>query len=136
MSSSALLNGGFLVSSSHCQPDVFKTNATPKQIWDILRSWVALHKVKPAKEDHPSHFVLAHEYVESDFKLHALAKPESSKENLVRFQINPTKNWGPKAKAGKRSIDFEAINKSKKRKGLNAEEVKVVESAEVEVMDK
>jgi hypothetical protein len=37
---SALLNAGYNVSSSHCEPAAVKTNAPFDYIWDIMRLWV------------------------------------------------------------------------------------------------
>lgn len=38
---SALLNGGFKCSGSHCNPKAIKTNAPLEFIWDIVRSLVS-----------------------------------------------------------------------------------------------
>lgn len=38
---------------------------------------------------------------EADFTRHKEAIPPSKNIKLVRYQVNPTPNWGPKARAGK-----------------------------------
>ena len=37
---SAILNAGFTVSISHCDPLGIKSNAPTRFLWDILRQWV------------------------------------------------------------------------------------------------
>jgi N2,N2-dimethylguanosine tRNA methyltransferase len=37
---SALLNGGYTISVSHCDPIGLKTNAPMSFLWDIMRKWV------------------------------------------------------------------------------------------------
>jgi hypothetical protein len=37
---------------------------------------------------------------EVSFALHPLAKSFTAKNDLVRYQLNPTANWGPKARPG------------------------------------
>jgi tRNA G26 N,N-dimethylase Trm1 len=35
-----LLNSGFDVSGSHCEPNAVKTNAPNRIVWKILQKWV------------------------------------------------------------------------------------------------
>uniref|UniRef100_A0A914N139 tRNA (guanine(26)-N(2))-dimethyltransferase n=1 Tax=Meloidogyne incognita TaxID=6306 RepID=A0A914N139_MELIC len=74
---SALLNAGFKCSGSHCGPQALKTDAPTEFLWDICREW----------------------FVPVDFTLHKEAVPASKIENILRFQDNKGKNWGPKSKA-------------------------------------
>lgn len=46
---SALINSGYLVSFTHASPGCIKTNASPKIIWDIMRSWI---KQCPVSKEH------------------------------------------------------------------------------------
>eukprot|EP00002_Diphylleia_rotans_P030036 TRINITY_DN6152_c0_g1_i1.p1 TRINITY_DN6152_c0_g1~~TRINITY_DN6152_c0_g1_i1.p1 ORF type:complete len:483 (-),score=75.56 TRINITY_DN6152_c0_g1_i1:742-2190(-) len=46
---SALMNAGYKVSGSHCQPLALKTNAPNKFIWDMIRTWVKEHPVHAAR---------------------------------------------------------------------------------------
>ncbi|XP_069138736.1 tRNA (guanine(26)-N(2))-dimethyltransferase-like isoform X2 [Argopecten irradians] len=43
---SALLNAGFEVSMSHAEQNSIKTNASNRDIWDIIRSWEKLHPAR------------------------------------------------------------------------------------------
>jgi len=66
-----------------------------------MRSWVKLNPVKNIKPDSPAHKILAVDPAKiANFEMHPDAKSESRKQHLVRYQINPTKNWGPQARAG------------------------------------
>jgi tRNA (guanine26-N2/guanine27-N2)-dimethyltransferase len=51
---------------------------------------------------------------EADFTRHEDAVAHSRSDRLVRYQVNPTPNWGPKARAGKPKKDI--IIEPKKRK--------------------
>ncbi|KAF9937786.1 RNA methyltransferase tRNA(m5U54)methyltransferase [Modicella reniformis] len=98
---SALLHQGYKVSGSHAAQGSIKTNAPPSVIWDVMRSWVKLNPVKNVKPDSPAGKILAVEpKTVANFEMHPNAQSESRKNHLVRYQINPTKNWGPQAKAG------------------------------------
>ncbi|KAJ3059431.1 tRNA methyltransferase 1 [Podochytrium sp. JEL0797] len=99
---SAILNAGFKVSSSHCNPNSFKTDAPNHAIWDILRGWVKQKPVAAKRliEGAAVTKILAVEpTIIADFTKHKDSEPESSKIKLVRYQQNPVKNWGPKARA-------------------------------------
>ncbi|KAJ3010740.1 UNVERIFIED_CONTAM: tRNA methyltransferase 1 [Siphonaria sp. JEL0065] len=100
---SAVLNAGYKVSSSHCIPTSFKTDAPNSVIWDILRGWIKQKKPIAEKrlvEGSVVHKVLSVEpVVIADFSKNKDAEPDSSKVKLVRYQMNPVKNWGPKPKA-------------------------------------
>ncbi|KAF0499408.1 N2,N2-dimethylguanosine tRNA methyltransferase [Gigaspora margarita] len=106
---SAILNKGYKVSASHAMAGSVKTDAPMSVIWDIFRSWIQLHPVtmKNIKENSPARKILAIEpsFV-ADFTIHPNAEPASRKVKLVRYQQNPEKYWGPKARAtGKRKIN-------------------------------
>ncbi|KAJ1657864.1 RNA methyltransferase tRNA(m5U54)methyltransferase [Dispira simplex] len=98
---SALLNAGYQVSGSHTHPGSIKTNAPGEIMWDIMRCWVKDNPVKLEKygSESPAHKILGQPVqLAADFKIHPQANPESRKVHLVRYQENPEKNWGPKAK--------------------------------------
>ncbi|KAI9249791.1 N2,N2-dimethylguanosine tRNA methyltransferase [Phascolomyces articulosus] len=100
---SAILNAGYKVSGSHCGPATIKTDAPSHILWDILRAFVKKHPVTMANiaENSPARAILAKEpSIEVNFKRHPDAVPKSQSIKLVRYQINPTANWGPKARAG------------------------------------
>ncbi|ORY41694.1 TRM-domain-containing protein [Rhizoclosmatium globosum] len=99
---SALVNAGYKVSSSHCMPTSFKTDAPNSVIWDILRCWVKEHPISEKRmiEGSVSSKILTVQpTLVADFTRNKNAEPESTKVKLVRYQQNPVKNWGPKAKA-------------------------------------
>ena len=45
--SSALANGGYDISSSHCNKQAVKTNAPPEFMWDVMRAWVSEETTRP-----------------------------------------------------------------------------------------
>ncbi|KAI8973272.1 N2,N2-dimethylguanosine tRNA methyltransferase [Mycotypha africana] len=106
---SAILNAGYKVSASHCGKQTIKTDAPPSVMWDIMRAWVKKHPVvmDNISENSPARTILAKEpSIEVNFTKHPNAVAESKAEHLVRYQMNPTPNWGPKARAGqKRKTD-------------------------------
>ncbi|KAI1320480.1 RNA methyltransferase tRNA(m5U54)methyltransferase [Mortierella claussenii] len=115
---SALLHDGYQVSGSHAAQGSIKTNAPPSAIWDIMRSWVKLNPVKNLKPESPAFKILAVEPKKiANFEMHPEARSESRRNNLVRYQMNPTKNWGPQARAGggnKRKIEEEDLKSAEK----------------------
>ncbi|KAG0258329.1 RNA methyltransferase tRNA(m5U54)methyltransferase [Mortierella polycephala] len=99
--SSALLHQEYKVSGSHATQGSIKTNAPPSVVWDIMRSWVKLNPVKNVKPESPAGRILAVEPKKiANFEMHPDARSDSRKNNLVRYQMNPTKNWGPQSRAG------------------------------------
>ncbi|CAG8604773.1 1105_t:CDS:10 [Ambispora gerdemannii] len=132
---SAILNKGYKFSASHAAAGSLKTDAPPEVIWDIVRSWVKLHPVNynNIAANAPGRKILSNPpSFEADFTFHKDADPQSRKIKLVRFQMNPQKNWGPKARASSkrpRSDDeddqddqkHEAITKIPSRKKIAEE---------------
>ncbi|KAJ1841317.1 RNA methyltransferase tRNA(m5U54)methyltransferase, partial [Coemansia sp. RSA 486] len=76
------------------------TDAPPQVVWDIMRAHVAQAGRSPKIEDgSPAHVILQQQSTtEVSFASHRDADPESRRIKLVRYQINPEKNWGPKAR--------------------------------------
>ncbi|KAM5531216.1 hypothetical protein V8D89_015134 [Ganoderma adspersum] len=103
---SALLHAGHKISRSHACAGSLKTTATPADIHDIFRSWIKTHPVRMDKisAHSPARQLLSKEpKIEANFKRHPDSVTPSSKVKLVRYQQNPTPNWGPGAKPnGKR----------------------------------
>lgn len=114
---SGLLNSGFKVSRSHACPGSLKTTATRKDVHDLFRNWIKSHPVRTDKlsQNSPALSLLAKEAAtETDFTSHPDSVTASSKVKLVRYQQNPTPNWGPgtKAAAGKRKRAPEDVGES------------------------
>ncbi|WBW71627.1 tRNA (guanine-N2-)-methyltransferase Trm1 [Schizosaccharomyces osmophilus] len=104
---SALLNAGYRASGSHAKSNAIKTDAPWSYIWDIMRAWVAEHPVNSSniKPNSAGSMILKKECSSQvDFTLQPGAEFSSKKGGYTRYQMNPTENWGPKAKAGKRKI--------------------------------
>ncbi|OCH94961.1 N2,N2-dimethylguanosine tRNA methyltransferase [Obba rivulosa] len=104
---SALLNAGHQVSRSHACAGSLKTTASWQDIHDVFRSWVKRNPVRMDKisENSPARHLLSKEMkAEANFKRHPQTVTASSKVKLVRYQANPTPNWGPgkRASGGKR----------------------------------
>ncbi|KAJ6502519.1 N2,N2-dimethylguanosine tRNA methyltransferase [Mycena sanguinolenta] len=99
---SALLHGGHKISRSHASAGSIKTTATNAELFDIYRSWIKLHPVKMANisPTSPAQVMLARENkVDANFNIHPDAQQYTSRIKLVRYQENPTPNWGPATKA-------------------------------------
>ncbi|KAH9180678.1 N2 N2-dimethylguanosine tRNA methyltransferase [Lactarius sanguifluus] len=99
---SALLHAGHQVSRSHAAPGSLKTTATRRDLHDVYRSWVKTHPVKMEKipPNSPARTLLQKEpSAEANFTSHPLTVTQSSKIKLVRYQPNPTPNWGPATRA-------------------------------------
>ncbi|KAJ3178922.1 RNA methyltransferase tRNA(m5U54)methyltransferase [Geranomyces variabilis] len=102
---SALLNMGYKVSTTHASPNSIKTNAPGRAIWDMMRAYIVLHPIttKNFSADAPGKTILSHKQQSTvSFAAHPASNPPSRTVKLVRYQINPTKNWGPMARAGKK----------------------------------
>lgn len=96
---SAILNAGFKVSISHTSPTAVKTNAPVELIWDIFKEWVKRNPVKNAENPAALKILASPQSNIVNFMRHPLAKAASKASGLKRFQENPTKNWGPLARA-------------------------------------
>jgi len=100
--SSALLHAGHQVARSHAAPGSLKTTATRRDLHDVYRSWIKTHPVKMEKipPNSPARILLQKDSsVEANFTSHPLTVTQSSKVKLVRYQPNPTPNWGPATRA-------------------------------------
>ncbi|CAG7815273.1 unnamed protein product, partial [Allacma fusca] len=97
---SAILNLGYKVSSSHTGPGTFKTNAPNEVIWQIFWSWHQQGHGSQLKSGTPglnvlNYFAKNEPPVKVSFEKHPDANPASRQMGALRYQINPTKNWGP-----------------------------------------
>jgi len=124
---SAILNAGYKFSLSHANKHALKTTAPISFLWDMLRAQ-ARHNKKdpPTKNLNPSApgFRLMSTPPSTEnisFEPHPEANPRSRELNLVRFQLNPEANWGPKARA-KTSIIPDKPEKQSKNQGKHKQQ--------------
>ncbi|CAP25390.2 Protein CBR-TRM-1 [Caenorhabditis briggsae] len=100
---SAILHAGFKVSGSHCNPRAIKTNAPMQLLWDIYRQVAkdtSVDREKRLAKESAGYHILGQPITNTiNFSLHPGAIEQAKKENLVRFQCNRGKNWGPRQKA-------------------------------------
>lgn len=127
---SALLNMGYKVSHSHTGPTSFKTNAPNSAIWAIFREWHHQGGGSKLKEGTPGDNIL-HNWPENiplpavSFEIHPEANAASKSMKVLRYQVNPTKNWGPGVR---NALDANRVVESLeeiKRKSESSEEEEV-----------
>ena len=67
-----------------------------------MRAWVDKQEIKPKKNtpNSPGYKILAElPSIKVDFTDHVDAVPKSVEAGLIRWQKNPTANWGPRPRA-------------------------------------
>ncbi|KAN0015034.1 hypothetical protein ACTFIU_001355 [Dictyostelium citrinum] len=97
MIKSAILNGGYKVSSSHVLPSI-KTNAPFQFLWDIFRTYAKDNPPKNLGPDSPANHILSKEPKHKiDFTYNPLAKGEHP--DVPKYFPNPKENWGPGSRA-------------------------------------
>ena len=112
------------VSTSHAHKLSIKTDAPYAFVWDMMKAY---EKENPTKKKNWSDInkpIYEYEGAFSDKKVdfthHPDSEPISRSSQLLRFQPNPTPNWGPKQKAkvitNKIGIE-EIIDKRRKNQG-------------------
>lgn len=105
---SAILNAGYKVSESHTAQSAIKTDAPMEVVYDVVRGWCKLNPPleKRIKENSAAKRILSVEpKITANFELHPDAVAPSRKHRFVRFQINPTANWGPMTRPKKARIE-------------------------------
>ncbi|KAJ3276776.1 tRNA methyltransferase 1 [Terramyces sp. JEL0728] len=95
---SGVLSTGYKVSQSHAMVQAIKTDAPAHVVWDVIRQWCKENPQKGEMSDtSPAKIIMSKEITTKvSFATRMDAVAPSSKFNLVRFQENPTANWGPK----------------------------------------
>ncbi|VDK58416.1 unnamed protein product [Anisakis simplex] len=99
---SAILNAGFRCSIAHCNPKALKTDAPLTLLWDIVRTVAKNNNIQASRFEENS---IGRRIIEGEithqisFQMHPDAQSKSKLDNMLRFQCNKGKNWGPKAKA-------------------------------------
>ncbi|CAD5230806.1 unnamed protein product [Bursaphelenchus xylophilus] len=99
---SVIINAGYRISGSHCNPKAVKTDAPLLVIWDTVRSFFAQEgrDTKNFSEDAPGRQILAIKPVTPfNTQYNPAARENSKVSGLLRFQDNHGKNHGPKSKA-------------------------------------
>ena len=100
---SALINAGYRVSGTHCNPLGVKTDAPWDVIWDIMRCWVADHPVKAQPGSAADKILTKAPELKANFSRapSAVQYNKKGKNKVSRFPMNPSANWGPKMKHGR-----------------------------------
>jgi tRNA (guanine26-N2/guanine27-N2)-dimethyltransferase len=114
---SAILNGGYQISGTHCNPKGFKTNAPFSFVLDVIRAIVDTKESKTNLPlDTPGGVILETPKSRSiNFSFNPASVPQSVSKDLLRYQSNHGKNWGPKSKA-KGSVTSHSNNTSSTNK--------------------
>lgn len=114
---SAILHAGYEVSFSHAAKESLKTNAPMSVIWDILRCWIKDNPISSKWENDETTMNILNKEPElvANFTIHYDANPDSRQKNLLRWQVNPERDWGPKARATRGKEDS---LESRRRKGI------------------
>lgn len=107
---SALVNAGYKVSLSHTNPYSLKTNASNTVVWDIFRQMAEKSKLQQEQPDQDTKKIKTQQTMlmdrimskprenSYDFTYNPAIETESQKLSLLRFQMNPDKDWGPKSR--------------------------------------
>ena len=119
---SAFLNSGYKVSYSHAHRSSLKTDAPNEVLWDIFKAWALKNRSqkKNYKErQNDSGLKILSQPITTliSFEVQKDAQPLSRELKLLRFQINPTRFWGPKSKPrNANQVDKRALNQGKRVK--------------------
>ncbi|CAH1796281.1 unnamed protein product [Owenia fusiformis] len=131
---SAILNAGYRVSFTHTAKNSIKTDAPAHVLWDILREWVKENPVssKRLTEGSVVKNLLDKEITTKNisFELHPDANPASRQSKLLRWQQNPTKDWGPKPRA-KQSGKDDNVAEKRERMQNKRKEMKAVDERDL-----
>ncbi|KAF8537183.1 N2,N2-dimethylguanosine tRNA methyltransferase-domain-containing protein [Trichophaea hybrida] len=99
----ALIGLGYQVARSHCKPNSIKTDAPHGVVWEVMRRWIEQRPRKEGalREGTPGFNIMQKAKDES---LNIVFDKDLGKEadkvnGVVRYQVNPTANWGPMARA-------------------------------------
>jgi tRNA (guanine26-N2/guanine27-N2)-dimethyltransferase len=99
----ALVGLGYKVARSHCKPNSIKTNAPHSVMWEVMRHWLEQKPQKEGtlKEGSPGYKIMQKP---KDENLKVVFDKERGEDTdklsgIVRYQVNPTANWGPMERA-------------------------------------
>lgn len=97
---SALMNAGYKVSSTHTNQSGLKTNAPSTVVWDIFCQIAEKENLNNSTNEATD--TLAYRIIKRprdkvyDFTHNPAIEAESQALSLLRFQVNPFREWGPK----------------------------------------
>ncbi|KAI5809298.1 N2,N2-dimethylguanosine tRNA methyltransferase-domain-containing protein [Pyronema omphalodes] len=105
----ALIGLGYKVSRSHCKPSSIKTDAPHDVVWEVMKRWIESkpRKEGACKEGTPGYNIMnkpRKEELDIKFDIE-LGKDADKESGVVRYQVNPTANWGPMARAGGQRVE-------------------------------
>jgi len=108
---SAIMNAGYKVSQTHCDPSGIKTNAPIQYLFEAVVEWMKKEKkeIKYEKGSLYEKFL----NIKSNFKFDFTFNEKSKIKEKGLFLPNPEPNWGPKPRAKKRKFEEEVIVEKK-----------------------
>ena len=92
---SALANEGYKVSLTHTRQGGLKTNAPKSTVWDIFCQ-IADQRGQKTSDPLATRIMARPRSTYYSFEYNPAIEAESQKRSLLRFQTNPTRDWGPK----------------------------------------
>jgi tRNA (guanine26-N2/guanine27-N2)-dimethyltransferase len=110
---SALVNAGYKVSLSHTNQYGLKTDAPNKVVWDIFRQMGEQSRSQQDQAQQESKKMKSNQSAllerilrkprekSYDFTYNPAVEKESQRLSLLRYQMNPMKDWGPKPRPTK-----------------------------------
>jgi tRNA (guanine26-N2/guanine27-N2)-dimethyltransferase len=100
-----------------------------------MRGWVRSHPINTSRlqDGSAAKAILSKEpMLEPDFSPHPDANPKSRIQGLVRWQLNPDKDWGPKSRAARAGKADTVLDRRSKGE-LRAEKRRSKRKADVSV---
>lgn len=113
---SALMNAGYRVSLTHTNKTGIKTDAPNSVVWDIFCQAADQQKTPPV-DGLASRILSKPRQKVYDFTHNPSIETQSKKLSLLRFQLNPTKEWGPKSRPDSKSAQDSVENNGLTKKG-------------------
>lgn len=100
----ALIGLGYKVARSHCKPVSIKTNAPHSVVWDVMKKWVdSLPKKGEGLKPGMAGFKIMEDRKDKDLSRivldQKLGRDTELSAGAIRYQLNPTANWGPMGRA-------------------------------------
>lgn len=124
---SAFVNAGYKVSLTHTNKTGFKTDAPSKVVWDIFCQFAEKQGIK-TDDSLAKRIMSKPRDKQYDFTYNPSIVTESVKQSMLRFQINPSRDWGPKPRpvaassCGESEMDQSMESKKRKISKLSSED--------------